>query len=197
MKFYSVVFSFYRGKQADCLHSKHCLHRSSHCSAPCCEEVTEVHSWIHVWLFLSDCGWIWFGCSIPKICISMLFVLLYLPAGGWPCCSGCLAAWQTGSKTGWPICRAGMRLPSCSPCSTGSIYNKYTNSLLFPQTLAFSVTGDDRLYVFIICSIPRQLNPLNLGMLKQHSEGKNCKQHVCSGHLVTLLIKPAGGQMHL
>lgn len=58
-----------------------------------------------------------------------------------------------------------MRLPSCSPCSTSSIYYKYTNSL-------FSATCDDRLHVFIIRSILRQLNPLNLCTLETPQSGR-------------------------
>lgn len=92
---------------------------------------------------------------------------------------------------------AGTQLFLCSTCSTSSIYYKYTNSLWFPQTFAFSPTSSDRLDVFMICSMLQQLNPVNLCMVKKPQSGQNCKHHVCSGHLVTSVIQSASGQMHL
>lgn len=111
---------------------------------------------------------VWFGWdAVYAICAYMLHEpkcwLAADPAGH--------VTWQP--PTDWLAESPDWDVPSCSPCSTSSIYYRYTNSLWLPQTLAFSVTSGDRRHVFIICSILRQLNPMNLGTLeKRHSQEK-------------------------
>lgn len=84
---------------------------------------------------------------------------------------GTQVAWQPDKlapKLAGRFAGAGMCLPSCSPCSTGSIYNKYKQPLISPD----SCFRCDRLYVFIIRSIPRRLNPLNSWHVKKPRRGE-------------------------
>lgn len=112
-----------------------------------------------------------FGLGVASLNKYFRAICVSLSTAGLEADTSAQVAWQSDKlapKLAGRFAGAGMCLPSCSPCSTGSIYNKHKQPLISPDA-SFRC---DRLYVFIIRSIPRRLNPLNSWHVKKPRWGE-------------------------